>query len=96
MKPTLRQLQYLIAVAETGTFSEAAKRTFVSQPSLSLQIKDMEEHLGAALLERGRHGALLTPIGVQLVARARLIISHVKNDFVRLDITYICRRSLNI
>jgi len=78
MKPSLRQLEYLVAVAETGTFSEAAKRTFVSQPSLSLQIKDMEQHIGASLLERGRHGALLTPIGMELVTRARLILRHVE------------------
>jgi len=38
LKPSLRQLQYLVAISETGTMSEAAKRTFVSQPSLSIQI----------------------------------------------------------
>ncbi len=78
MKPTLRQLEYLVAIAETGTFSEAAKRTFVSQPSLSAQIKDMEAHLGASLLERGRHGALLTPVGEGVVARSRIILRHVE------------------
>ncbi len=78
MKPTLRQLEYLVAIAETGTFSEAAKRTFVSQPSLSAQIKDMEGHLGASLLERGRHGALLTPVGEDVVARSRIILRHVE------------------
>ena len=54
MKPTLRQMEYLVAIAESGTFSAAAKKTFVSQPSMSAQIKDMEAHLGAPLLERGR------------------------------------------
>jgi LysR family hydrogen peroxide-inducible transcriptional activator len=78
MKPTLRQLEYLVAIAETGTFSEAAKRTHVSQPSLSTQVKDMELHLGAPLLERGRHGALLTPIGEEMVARARIVLRHVE------------------
>lgn len=78
MKPTLRQLEYLVAIAETGTFSEAAKRTHVSQPSLSTQVKDMELHLGASLLERGRHGALLTPIGEEMVARARIVLRHVE------------------
>jgi len=61
VKPTLRQMQYLVAIADTGTFSEAAKRTFVSQPSLSAQIKDMEAHIGMPLLERGRHGAIVLP-----------------------------------
>lgn len=74
VKPTLRQMQYLVAVAETGTFREAAARCNVSQPSLSVQVKDMEEHIGGALLERGRHGALLTPLGEECVVRARLIL----------------------
>lgn len=78
MKPTLRQMEYLVAIAESGTISAAAKKTFVSQPSLSAQVKDMEAHLGAALLERGRHGAILTPIGEEIVARARLVLRDVE------------------
>jgi LysR family hydrogen peroxide-inducible transcriptional activator len=78
MKPTLRQLEYLVAIADTGTFGGAAKRTFVSQPSLSAQVKDMEDHIGARLLERGRHGALLTPIGEEMVKRARLVLRQVE------------------
>lgn len=78
MKPTLRQMEYLVAIAETGSFSEAAKRTFVSQPSLSTQVKDMEAHLGAPLLERSRQGAILTPIGEAVVARARIILRDVE------------------
>ena len=58
--------------------SEAAKRTFVSQPSLSIQIKDMEEQLGASLVERGRKGALLTPLGAEVVSRARIILRQVE------------------
>jgi len=71
-------MQYLIAVADTGTFGEAAKRTFVSQPSLSAQIKTMEDHIGVPLLERGRHGAMLTPVGVDMVARARIVLRQVE------------------
>lgn len=78
MKPTLRQLEYLVAIADTGTFSAAAKRTFVSQPSLSAQIKDMEAHIDAPLLERGRHGALLTPLGEEMVTRARIVLRQVE------------------
>ena len=61
MRPTLRQMQYLVAIAETGKFGDAAKRANVSQPSLSAQIADMETQLGTTLVERGRHGAFLTP-----------------------------------
>lgn len=78
MKPTLRQMEYLVAIADTGTFGEAAKRTFVSQPSLSTQVKDMEQHIGIRLLERGRHGALLTPLGEEIVARARIVLRQVE------------------
>lgn len=78
MKPTLRQMEYLVAIADTGTFSEAAKRTFVSQPSLSAQVKDMEAHIGISLLERGRHGAILTPVGEEMVARARIVLRQVE------------------
>ncbi|MGF1591882.1 MAG: LysR family transcriptional regulator [Kiloniellaceae bacterium] len=74
MRPTLRQLQYLVAVAETGHFGEAAKRVNVSQPSLSAQIADMETELGTVLVERGRHGAVLTPNGEEAVRRARLVL----------------------
>jgi len=71
-------MEYLVAIADTGTFSAAAKQTFVSQPSMSAQIKDMEAHIGMALLERGRHGALLTPIGEEIVSRARIILRQVE------------------
>lgn len=74
MKPTLRQLQYLVAIDEAGTFSGAAKLSNVSQPSLSTQLRDMEEVLGATLVERGRGGAPLTPIGEELAGRARIIL----------------------
>jgi len=71
MRPTLKQLQYLVAVAETGKFNEAARRMNVSQPSLSTQIADMEMELAANLVERGRHGAILTPVGEDIVRRSR-------------------------
>lgn len=77
MRPTLRQMQYLVAVAESGTISGAAQRTNVSQPSLSAQLKDMEAYLGATLLERSRTGATLTPFGQMFVGRARIILSQV-------------------
>jgi len=79
MRPTLRQMEYLVAVAETGTISEAASKTNVSQPSLSAQLKDMEDFLGATLLERSRSGATLTPFGKIFVDRARIILTQVRS-----------------
>lgn len=74
MRPTLRQMQYLVAIADTGKFGEAAKVTNVSQPSMSAQIAEMEAQLGAVLIERGRQRAFLTPIGEEVVRRARLLL----------------------
>ena len=74
MRPTLRQMQYLVAIADTGKFGEAAKVANVSQPSMSAQIAEMEAQLGAVLIERGRQQALLTPIGEEVVRRARLLL----------------------
>ena len=74
MRPTLRQMQYLVAIADTGKFGEAAKLTNVSQPSMSAQIAEMEAQLGAVLIERGRQQAFLTPIGEEVVRRARLLL----------------------
>lgn len=74
MRPTLRQLQYLVAISETGRFNLAARRMNVSQPSLSAQIADMEIELNSVLVERGRHGAVMTPAGEQVVRRARQIL----------------------
>ena len=79
MRPTLRQLQYLVAVADTGKFGDAAKLMNVSQPSLSAQMADMEAYLGASLVERGRNGATMTPLGSELVMRARLILRDVED-----------------
>ena len=78
MRPTLKQLAYLVAIAETGKFGDAAKRVNVSQSSLSAQIADIEEELGTRLLERGRHGAVLTPIGRDIVVQARYILRQVE------------------
>lgn len=78
MRPTLRQLQYFVAIADTKRFGEAARHLNVSQSALSAQIADMEDGLGVVLIERGRHGALLTPVGEQLLIRARRILTEVQ------------------
>lgn len=79
MRPTLRQLQYLVAIAETGGFGAAARKLHVSQPSLSALISDMEAELDVVLVERGRRNALLTPAGEEVVRRARSILAEVAN-----------------
>ncbi len=79
MRPTLRQLQYLVAVADTGRFGLAAGRLNVSQPSLSAQIAEVEADLGVRLFDRGRGGAVLTAQGTEVVLRARRILNSVED-----------------
>jgi LysR family hydrogen peroxide-inducible transcriptional activator len=71
---TLRQLQYIVAVADTLSFRRAAERCNVSQPSLSAQIAEIESALGVPLFERDRRGVLITPAGQELVARGRRVL----------------------
>jgi LysR family transcriptional regulator, hydrogen peroxide-inducible genes activator len=76
--PTLRQLQFLIALRAEGSFVGAAEAVGVTQPTLSAGIKDLETALGATLVERGRSGAVLTPAGADAAERAARAISEVE------------------
>ena len=71
---TLRQLQYLAAVAEARSFRRAAEACGVSQPSLSAQIQEAERALGVRLFERDRRRVLVTAAGDALLARARRLL----------------------
>ena len=73
----LRDLRYFIALAETRHFGRAAEACFVSQPTLSTQLKKLEEELGVALFERAPRNILLTPAGEQILRHAKLALSHV-------------------
>lgn len=78
---TLRQLEYAIAVRQTGGFRKAATRCHVSQPALSAQLAQMESALGVSLFERSRSGVLLTSAGAALLDRA-LHIQTLAQDLV--------------
>ncbi len=67
----LRDLKYIIAVAESRHFGKAAERCFVSQPTLSGQIKKLEDELGIAIFERTNRSVEITPVGEEIVAHAR-------------------------
>ena len=77
--PTLRQLQFLLALAEHGSFSRAADEACVTQPTLSAGIKELETILGAVLVERGARGATLTPAGETAVERARTVLTEAED-----------------
>lgn len=72
---TLRQLQYVLAVAATGSFRRAAERCFVSQPALSAQIAEVEAALGVRVFERDRRQVLLTAAGSEIVERAARLLA---------------------
>ncbi len=75
----LHQLRYFVAVAETGGFSKAARICFVAQPSLSQQIKKLEQELGQKLFERLGRSTVLTEAGRALLPRARLILKETRD-----------------
>lgn len=80
--PTLRQLQFLTALRDEGSFVAAAEAVGVTQPTLSAGIKELEAALGATLVERGRAGAVLTPAGAEAAERAARALRDVE-DLVR-------------
>jgi len=76
---SLRQLQYLVAVAELGGFSRAAARCHVSQPSLSAQVALAEEALGVRVFERDRRVVRVSPAGAAILERARQVLLAAKD-----------------
>jgi len=80
--PTLRQLEYALAVAEHGHFGRAAAALHISQPGLSAQVRELERRLGVVLFERSRSTTRPTPAGVEVLARARRLLADAA-DLVR-------------
>ena len=74
----LRDLRYLVALAEHKHFGRAATASFVSQPTLSTQIRKLEEELGVALVERTPRKVLLTEVGREIAQRAREVLNEVE------------------
>lgn len=86
--PSLRQLQYLVALADAQHFGRAAASVNVSQPTLSQQLRALETRLGITLVERGDTPVQLTPVGREVAARARDILIGVE------DLRGLARRSV--
>ncbi|MEM8570542.1 MAG: LysR substrate-binding domain-containing protein [Pseudomonadota bacterium] len=78
MDVTLRQLKYLISLAKHRHFGNAAAAVSVSQPALSVQIKALEDTLGVLLIERGAREVIVTPIGQEVLRRAKQIEREVR------------------
>ena len=85
----LRDLQYLVALAEHRHFGHAADACFVSQPTLSTQIKKLEDELGVPLVERTPRKVLLTEVGRDIAIRARDVLNEIE------QIRGVARRTLD-
>jgi len=77
--PSLRQLEYFLEVADAGSLRQAAARLGVTQPTLTVQLRTLEEALGVTLLERSRNATQLTPAGRELLPNARELMSQWRN-----------------
>ncbi len=83
--PSLRQLSYLVAIADRLSFTQAAQDCFVTQSTLSSGLKELESTLGARLVERDRQSVRLTPLGERVVERSRALLGSARDlvGFVR-------------
>jgi DNA-binding transcriptional LysR family regulator len=79
----LRHLRYFVAVADAGNFTHAAERMFIAQPTLSQQIRRLEEMIGTPLLQRRRDGVRLTEAGAVLLEESRSVLSLVDHGMSR-------------
>ena len=71
---TLQQLQQIITIADSGSMNEAAKKMFISQPSLSAAVKELEKEIGIGIFVRSNRGIVITPEGEEFLGYARQII----------------------
>ena len=80
----LRDLRYVVAVADHRHFGKAAEACFVSQPTLSTQIKKLEKELGVELIERNPRQIMLTETGDRVVERARIILGEAEVEIAKM------------
>ncbi len=87
--PTMKQLQYLVALAETQHFGQAAEHCHITQSTLSAGIRDLESALGAAVAERTNRQVLITRAGRQIAKRAKAILREAEEvmEVARADLT---------
>ncbi|MEH0153961.1 hydrogen peroxide-inducible genes activator [Limibacter armeniacum] len=72
---TLTQLEYIVAVDQYGSFSQAAEACFVTQPTLSMQIKKLEDYLGVMIFDRSKQPVIPTEVGRPLIEQARVVLT---------------------
>ena len=75
---TLTELRYIVTLAESQHFGEAAKRCNVSQPTLSIAVKKLETELSVELFERSKNRVFITPLGEKIIAQSHLVLEEVE------------------
>lgn len=75
---TIQQLKYVLMVSEAGSITEAAKKLFISQPSLSNAIREIEKEAGISIFSRSRTGITLTKEGMEFLGYARQVIQQME------------------
>lgn len=87
---TLQQLTYLVKVAECGNITEAAEQLYISQPSLSTAISNLEKEMGITAFNRTKKGVTVTRDGKELLSYARMLLRiHEAAKYVPLDRLYL-------
>jgi LysR family hydrogen peroxide-inducible transcriptional activator len=76
--PSIRQLEYLVAISDARHFRRAAEKAGVSQPTLSAQLQALEARLGVTLVERSRARVIMTPVGTEIASRARTVLRDIQ------------------
>ena len=90
---TLTQLRYAITVANSYSMNEAARNLFISQPSLSAAIKELEEEVGIEVFRRTNRGISVTPEGEEFIGYARQVVEQynlIENKYQRKNSVYQC------
>ncbi len=82
---TIQQLRYAVGIANTGSFNKAAEALFISQPSLTMAVQDLEKQIGITIFNRSNRGVTLTPEGEEFIARANELLNHFKSIVTRYD-----------
>ena len=82
---TIQQLRYAVGIANTGSFNKAAEALFISQPSLTMAVQDLEKQIGITVFNRSNRGVTLTPEGEEFIARANELLNHFKSVVNRYD-----------
>lgn len=82
---TIQQLRYAVGIANTGSFNKAAEALFISQPSLTMAVQDLEKQIGITIFNRSNRGVTLTPEGEEFIARANELLNHFKSVVARYD-----------